>query len=169
MHSNFIDELVESLLITPVFRQIAASLPIILYPGKSSTSYRRYDVIAYPILLFLTICNSGCSISSVLVLIGITICSRIAALTAFLGSAIGAGVAALVGVPAVTIEQGLLGFNPSLTMSAMLMFYVPSIYSVLVGIIASVITVFIQLALSSCLEPYGLPSMVRYSFLSLVR
>lgn len=100
------------------------------------------------------------SIGSALVLVGIMICSRIAALSAFIGSAIGIGVAAVVGVPANAIEQGLLGFNPSLTLCSILMFYVPSMSSSLTGIMASIITVFIQLALSPCLEPYGLPSMV---------
>lgn len=101
-------------------------------------------------------------ILSVLVLVGIMICSRIAALSAIAGSAIGVGISWLVGVPASVIEQGLYGFNPALTFSAMLMFYVPSINSVCVGMIASIITVFIQLALSAHLEPYGLPCMVSY-------
>ena len=39
------------------------------------------------------------------------------------------------------------------------MFYVPSIGSISIGIIASIITVFIQLALSTSLEPCGLPVM----------
>jgi urea transporter len=100
---------------------------------------------------------------SALVLAGIMVCSRIAALSAFIGSAIGAAVAAFVGSPSDVIEQGLFGFNPALTLSALLMFYVPGTGSSSVGIVASIITVFIQLALSSCLEPYGLPSMVSTS------
>jgi hypothetical protein len=99
--------------------------------------------------------------NSVLVLAGILVCSRIAALSAIAGSAIGAGFAWIVGVPVAVIEEGLFGFNPALTFSAMLMFYVPSISSGCVGVISSIITVFIQLALSAHLEPYGLPYMVR--------
>lgn len=97
--------------------------------------------------------------SGVLVLIGIFICSRIQGFAAFFGSIIGAGVAAFVGSSASAIENGMYGFNPSLTMSAMLMFYVPSFGSTSIGILASVITVFIQLALATSLEPCGLPFM----------
>jgi len=98
-------------------------------------------------------------VAGVLVLVGIMLSSRISALAAFLGSAIGAGVAALVGCNRDAIEGGMYGFNPSLTLTAMLMFYVPSIGSISIGIIASIITVFIQLALATSLEPCGLPFM----------
>ena len=96
-------------------------------------------------------------VASVLVLVGILVCSRIASLAAFFGSAIGAGVAAWVGCPRDAIENGMYGFNPSLTLTAMLMFYVPSFGSISIGIIASMITVFIQLAMATALEPIGLP------------
>lgn len=96
-------------------------------------------------------------IAGVLVLIGILVCSRISAISAFVGSAIGCGVAALVGCDRGDIENGMYGFNPSLTLSAMLMFYVPSIGSISIGIAASIITVFIQLALAASLNPTGLP------------
>mmetsp|Transcript_5077 Transcript_5077/g.9936 ORF Transcript_5077/g.9936 Transcript_5077/m.9936 type:complete len:596 (+) Transcript_5077:3-1790(+) len=98
-------------------------------------------------------------ISGGLVLVGIMVCSRISAFAAFLGSAVGAGVAALVGCNRGAIENGMYGFNSSLTMTAMLMFYVPSTGSISIGIIASVITVFIQLALATALEPCGVPFM----------
>mmetsp|Transcript_8223 Transcript_8223/g.14306 ORF Transcript_8223/g.14306 Transcript_8223/m.14306 type:complete len:790 (+) Transcript_8223:14-2383(+) len=98
-------------------------------------------------------------ISGVLVLVGIMVCSRISAFAAFLGSAIGAAVAALVGCNRDAIENGMYGFNPSLTLTSMLMFYVPSIGSISIGIVASIITVFIQLALATSLEPCGLPFM----------
>ena len=57
-------------------------------------------------------------------------CSRISALAAFFGSGVGAGVAALVGCDRGLIENGLFGFNASLTMTSMLMFYVPSVGSI---------------------------------------
>lgn len=75
-------------------------------------------------------------VSGVLVLAGIMVCSRISALAAFTGSAVGAGVAALVGCNRDAIENGMYGFNPSLTLTAMQMFYVPSIGSITTGIIA---------------------------------
>jgi hypothetical protein len=87
------------------------------------------------------------------------LCSRISAFAAFIGSAVGAGVAALVGCDRDAIEQGMYGFNPSLTLCSILMFYVPSIGSVSVGIVASIVTVFIQLALATSMSPLGLPYM----------
>lgn len=56
-------------------------------------------------------------VAGVLVLVGIMFCSRISALAAFFGSAIGAGVAALVGCNRDAIEGGMYGFNPSLTLT----------------------------------------------------
>ena len=75
-------------------------------------------------------------VAGILVLLGIMVCSRISALAAFTGSAVGAGVAALLGCDRGAIENGMYGFNPSLTMTACLMFYVPSKGSISVGIIA---------------------------------
>mmetsp|Transcript_14766 Transcript_14766/g.30256 ORF Transcript_14766/g.30256 Transcript_14766/m.30256 type:complete len:785 (-) Transcript_14766:94-2448(-) len=98
-------------------------------------------------------------ISGVLVLVGIMLCSRISAVAAFVGSLVGTAVAALVGEDAAAIENGLYGFNSSLTLTAMVMFYVPSLGSVSFGIVASVVTVFVQLALAETLRVYGLPFM----------
>ncbi len=98
-------------------------------------------------------------ISGVLVLVGIMLCSRVSAVAAFVGSLIGAAAAALVGVDAASIEDGLYGFNSSLTATAMVMFYVPSLGSVAFGIVASVVTVFVQLALDETLKVHGLPFM----------
>lgn len=98
-------------------------------------------------------------IPGALVLAGIALCSRISALAALLGSAVGAGAAALIGCDREAIANGVYGFNPSLTLVAVLMFYVPSFGSLAVGIAASVVTVFVQLALETSLEPYGLPFM----------
>jgi urea transporter/Ca2+-binding EF-hand superfamily protein len=98
-------------------------------------------------------------ISGVLVLFGIMLCSRISAVAAFVGSVVGAGVASLVSDDVAAIENGLYGFNPSLTLTAMVMFYVPSLGSVSFGILASVVTVFVQLALEKTLRVWSLPFM----------
>lgn len=97
--------------------------------------------------------------AGILVLVGIMVCSRISALAAFVGSAIGAGVAATIGCDRDSIENGMYGFNPSLTLTAVTMFYVPSMGSMLIGIVAAILTVFIQLALSTSMSPTGLPFM----------
>ena len=121
-------------------------------------------------------------VAGCLVLAGIVVCSRISALAAFLGSVIGTGTAVLMGSPSSAIENGMYGFNSSLTLTAMLMFYAPSLGSTIIGacgdfgaelskwalshkfhsiigIVAAVITVFIQMALATSLEPSGLPFM----------
>mmetsp|Transcript_33860 Transcript_33860/g.80997 ORF Transcript_33860/g.80997 Transcript_33860/m.80997 type:complete len:745 (-) Transcript_33860:519-2753(-) len=98
-------------------------------------------------------------VAGCLVLAGILVCSRISALAAFLGSVIGTGTAVLMGSPSSAIENGMYGFNSSLTLTAMLMFYAPSLGSTIIGIVAAVITVFIQMALATSLEPSGLPFM----------
>lgn len=98
-------------------------------------------------------------VAGILVLVGIMICSRISALAALAGSVVGTGVAAFVGCSRDAIANGMYGFNPSLTMTAVMMFYVPSSGSITVGIVASAITVFIQLALETSLATTGLPVM----------
>lgn len=55
-------------------------------------------------------------VASLLVLAGIMVCSRISAIAALIGSAVGAGVAALVGCSRDAIENGMYGFNSSLTL-----------------------------------------------------
>ncbi len=97
--------------------------------------------------------------SGILVLVSIMLCSRISAVAAFVGSLVGAAVAALVGQDVASIETGLYGFNSSLIFTAMVMFYVPSLGSVSFGIVASVVTVFIQLALKETMQVFELPFM----------
>jgi Ca2+-binding EF-hand superfamily protein len=98
-------------------------------------------------------------VSGVLVLIGIAICSRISALAAVVGSAIGAATALATGAGSEAIEQGIYGFNASLTFTAMFMFYTPSFGAGIMGVLATIMTVFGQQALATFLQPYGLPFM----------
>lgn len=72
-------------------------------------------------------------VAGCLVLAGILVCSRISAVAAFLGSVIGTGTAVLMGSPSSAIENGMYGFNSSLTLTAMLMFYAPSLGSTIIG------------------------------------
>jgi urea transporter len=96
-------------------------------------------------------------ISGCFVLAGIAICSRIAAAAAFLGSALGAAVALATGVPGSMVELGMYGFNASLSVTAMFIFYVPSIGAATLAVLAGTMTVFGQHALATLLEPFGLP------------
>jgi urea transporter len=97
--------------------------------------------------------------AGVLMLAGIAVCSRISALSAFIGSGIGAAVALLVGVPDSQIELGMFGFNASLSFTAMLMFYTPSVGAATFGVLSAGLTVVAQLSLQTALEPFGLPFM----------
>ena len=98
-------------------------------------------------------------ISGVLILAGIAVCSRISAVVALIGSILGAAVGVAVGVPGAQVESGLYGFNPCLTVIAMYMFYVPSQSSFVLAILAGIMTVMAQQALTTLLQPYGLPFM----------
>mmetsp|Transcript_19288 Transcript_19288/g.29707 ORF Transcript_19288/g.29707 Transcript_19288/m.29707 type:complete len:783 (-) Transcript_19288:203-2551(-) len=97
--------------------------------------------------------------SGLFVLAGIAVCSRVAALAAFGGSALGALTALAMGVPADAIEYGFYGFNCSLSVTAMFMFYAPSWGTAAFGVLSGIMTVFGQQALAVILEPYGLPFM----------
>ena len=97
--------------------------------------------------------------SGALILAGIFVCSRISALAAFGGSALGAGVAVATGVPASQIQAGMYGFNASLSVTAMFMFYNPSIGTGFLSVFAGIMSVLAQQALASMLEPLGLPFM----------
>jgi len=61
--------------------------------------------------------------AGILVLIGIMLRSRISALTVFLGSAIGAGVAAFVGCDRDVIDNDMHGFNSSLMFVSLSVFF----------------------------------------------
>lgn len=94
------------------------------------------------------------------VIAGMSVCSRISALAAWSGSALGAAVALAIDVPGSAIEQGIYGFNPSLTFIAMYgMFYSPTLSSFAFAILAAIMTVLTQQAFATILEPWGLPFM----------
>jgi len=94
-----------------------------------------------------------------LILGGIAVCSRYLALAAFVGSLLGNGISVLAGADNDMIEQGLYGYNSSLTLAAMALFYVPSLGSFVLGSMAVVFTVLAQFACSILFMPYGLPVM----------
>jgi urea transporter len=98
-------------------------------------------------------------ISGVLALLGLTVCSRISAVAAFWGSALGAASALAMGVLGNAVEQGMFGFIASLTVTAMFMFYTPSIGAGVLATLAGFMTVVCQQALATMLEPLGLPFM----------
>jgi len=94
------------------------------------------------------------------VLAGMAVCSRISALAAWAGSALGAATALASGVHGPAIEAGMYGFNPSLTFIAVYgMFYSPTLSSFVLAVLAAIMTVLSQQAFATMLEPWGLPFM----------
>jgi urea transporter len=95
---------------------------------------------------------------SILILIGLGVCSRITAFAALLGSAVGLCTGMLTGAGAGKLAKGLYGYNASLTSAAIFgMFYAPSVSSFLVAVLASILTAVSQEAVATLLLPYGLP------------
>ena len=98
-------------------------------------------------------------ISGGLILIGIGICSRYLAVAAYFGSLIANGLAVLIGSNNSAIEAGLFGYNASLTLAAIALFYVPSFSNFGLGIVAVTMTVLAQHTLMQACAPFGLPVM----------
>ena len=86
-------------------------------------------------------------------------CSRYLTLAAIVGSLVGNGISVLTGADNGMIEQGLYGYNSSLTLTAMALFYVPSLGSFVIDLMAVIFTVLIQHATTVIFMPYGLPVM----------
>lgn len=98
-------------------------------------------------------------ISGILILVGIALCSRISALAAYLGSALGTATALATGVPSSQVALGMYGFNSSLSVTAMLMFYTPSVGAGILGVLSGIMTVLGQQGIATMLQPLGLPFM----------
>jgi urea transporter len=99
-------------------------------------------------------------IGGVLVLIGILICSRIAALFAVIGSVIGMLVGIALGASGVQVYNGLWGFNSYDACLAIAgVFYVLTWRSALLGMACAAYTALLFGAIGSFLGPWGLPAM----------
>jgi urea transporter len=98
-------------------------------------------------------------VASALCLAGLFVCSRYIAIAAFTGSLLGCAFAVLLGSSNDMLENGLYGYSSSLTLAGMMLFYVPSISCIVMGIIAVLLTVIAQHALSGLMLPLGLPVM----------
>ena len=98
-------------------------------------------------------------ISCTCILVGMAFCSRYLTLAALVGSLVGNGISVLTGAENGMIEQGLYGFNSSLTLTAMALFFVPSLGSFVIGLMAVIFTVVVQHATAVVFMPYGLPVM----------
>jgi urea transporter len=99
-------------------------------------------------------------LGGVIILVGIAVCSRIAALFAVVGSAVGMLVGMALGADGVAIYNGLWGFNSYDACLAIAgVFYVLSWRSALLGLACAAYTALLFGAIASFLSPWGLPAM----------
>jgi urea transporter len=99
-------------------------------------------------------------LGGVLVLVGIAICSRIAALFALLGSVIGMLVGIVLGADGTSISNGLWSFSSYDACLAIAgVFFVLTWRSALLGAACAAHTALLFGAISSFLGPWGLPAM----------
>ena len=97
-------------------------------------------------------------LSGVLILIGLLINSRISAVAAAVGSLVGFCTAWMFGLPAEFLGSGLAGYNPVLVVIAIGgVFYVVTIRSAILAVVAGIVSVIIFAALMTLLAPLGLP------------
>jgi urea transporter len=98
--------------------------------------------------------------TGVIFLFAIFVNSRISALFAFLGSALGALTAWTVGASGIAIFHGLYGFNSVLSAIALGgLFYVLTWRSAIYALIAAIITALVFAALGLFLAPLGMPAL----------
>ncbi|GFH44038.1 hypothetical protein CTEN210_00512 [Chaetoceros tenuissimus] len=92
-----------------------------------------------------------------LVLAGLVVCSRLIAVAALAGSVLGTGISILVGLNAEEVHLGLYSYCCALTFIGTMVFYVPTLMSILLAAIGVLFTVIFQAALSSLFQISGLP------------
>jgi Urea transporter len=98
-------------------------------------------------------------VTCLLIMIGIAVCSRILFVSALLGGMAGVIFAMLSGVKQSLLIQGLLSYNASLTLAGIFLFNVPSVRGAMMGLLAVMLAVLVQYALSFGISPLGLPVM----------
>ncbi|WP_233507285.1 urea transporter [Spongiactinospora gelatinilytica] len=108
-------------------------------------------------------------------LIGLLVASRVAAIAAVAGSAIGIVVAVILGAPATDIGAGLYGYNSVLTAIALAgVFVALTPYGVLYAVLGAVASVFVTAGVAALFRPVGGPALtwpfvlVTWTFLAAV-
>lgn len=98
-------------------------------------------------------------VTCLLIMIGIAICSRILFVSALLGGMAGVIFAMLSGAKQSLLIQGILSYNASLTLAGIFLFYIPSVGGAMMGLLAVILAILVQYALSFGISPLGLPVM----------
>ena len=145
--------------------------PATIHPGGTAGTALRatmasagsYDPAALANALFrgvsqLFLANS--LISGVIIIIGMAVCSRIAAGLALTGSAIGGAVGIALGGDGYAIYHGLWGYNSYVTVAAIAgVFLVLSRRTLVLGIAGAVVSAVLFATLSLLFTPWGLPAL----------
>jgi urea transporter len=98
--------------------------------------------------------------AAVLLLAGLAVSSRSAAVFAVVGAVVGVIVAHLLGAESQLVTAGLVGFNPVLTAIALgAVFYRPSARVVAYTLLAAVLSVIVQGAMIAAMTPFGIPTL----------
>ncbi|MEV4599088.1 urea transporter [Amycolatopsis sp. NPDC049253] len=129
----------------------------------SADAVGNTDVVAVINAIFrgigqLFFCNS--LLAGVLIIVGIAFCSRIAALFALVGSAVGMLTGMALGADGVLIYNGLWGFNSfDAALAIAGVFYVLTWRSAILGVLCAIFTALLFGAIGSMFVPWGLPAL----------
>ncbi len=98
--------------------------------------------------------------AALLLLAGLAVNSRAAAIFALLGAVVAVITAHLLGAESELITAGLLGFNPVLTAIALgAVFHRPGARVVVFTLLATVLSVIVQGAMMTVMTPFGIPTL----------
>jgi urea transporter len=99
-------------------------------------------------------------VSGIVIIVGIAVCSRIAALFALIGSAVGMLTGLALGASGVAIYNGLWGFNSfDAALAIGGVFYVLTLRSAFLAVACAVLAAFLFGAIASLFTPWGLPAL----------
>lgn len=99
-------------------------------------------------------------VTGLLVIVGILVCSRIAAIFALLGSALGVATGLFLGADGFAIYHGLWGFNSFVSAVAIGgVFYVLTWRSALFSVACAIVTALLFAAITTLFSPWGLPAL----------
>jgi urea transporter len=102
----------------------------------------------------------GSAVAALLLLAGLAVNSRAAAVFALVGAVVAVITAHLLGAESQLVTAGLLGFNPVLTAIALgAVFYRPGVRVVAYTLLATVLSVIVQGTMIAALTPFGIPTL----------
>src|SRR5215813_3380189 len=99
-------------------------------------------------------------VSGIIIIVGLAVCSRIAAIFALVGSAVGMLTGLALGASGIAIYNGLWGFNSfDAALAVGGVFYVLTFRSAFLAVACAVLAAFLFGAIASLFTPWGLPAL----------